>query len=137
MTELVLTLLIWIGSNSSYEAPVNLPNLVFTNEHNMCAMYGINQKKRCEDMRLRGFFDKKLSIFMRDDFDLNNPHHQSQLLHELVHYVQFKNMKDTHYCLGSLELEAYDLQDKWRSRHGLQPVLADFNRLMLEASCSS
>lgn len=137
MTELLMSLLVWIGGHSAYNAHIDLPNLVFTNLHNMCANYGINNKQRCEDMKLRGFFDKRLSIYLRPDFDPGDPHHQSQLLHELVHYVQFINMKSRNYCLGLLELEAYDLQDQWRVSHGLKPVLGDFNRLMLEASCSS
>jgi hypothetical protein len=41
------------------------------------------------------------SVFLRQDFDISNPHYQFQLL------------------------------------HGLEPVLADFNRLMLEACCSA
>ena len=137
MNELMLSFLIWIGANSSYDARQSLPNIVITDEYNMCARYGINNKQRCEGMRLKGFFNKKLSIYLRPDFDINNPHHQSQLLHELVHYVQFSNIGKNDYCLGQLELEAYDLQDKWRSGHGLQPVLGDFNRMMLAASCEA
>ena len=137
MNEIMLSFLVWIGANTSHNTNLNLPNIVMTNQHNMCANYGINHKQRCEAMRLKGFFNKELSIYLRPDFDENNPHHLSQLLHELVHYVQFQNMKTEHYCLGALEVEAYDLQDRWRKNNGLQPVLADFNRLMLEASCDS
>ena len=137
MNELMLAFLVWIGHHSTYNTNLDLPNIVITNQHNMCAMYGIDQKTRCESMRLRGFFNKKLSIYLPQDFDVNNAHHQSQLLHELIHYVQFKNMDDDKYCLGLIELEAYDLQDKWRDQKGMKPVLADFNRLMLEASCNA
>jgi len=38
---------------------------------------------------------------------------------------------------GHLELEAYQLQDNWREINGLSPMLAGFNELMLEASCSA
>ena len=137
MNELMLAFLVWIGDKTTYNTEINLPNIVITNEYNMCAVYGINHKQRCESRKLRGFFNKELSIYLRSDFDVTNPHHQSQLLHELIHYVQFQNMDDDNYCLGLIELEAYDLQDKWRHEKGLQPVLADFNRLMLEASCSA
>ena len=137
MNEVMLSLLMWIGANSSYDTQLNLPNIVITEEQNMCALYGINNRQRCKDMKLRGFYDKRMSIYLRPDFELDNPHHQSQLLHELIHYVQLHNRDNKDYCLGLLELEAYDLQDKWRNRLGLKPVLGDFNRLMLEASCSA
>lgn len=137
MNEIMLSFLVWIGANSDYDTHLNLPNIVITEEQNMCALYGINHKQRCKDMKLKGFYDKRLSIYLHPDFNADNPHHQSQLLHELIHYVQFRNRDDGDYCLGLLELEAYDLQDKWRQRQGLQPVLGDFNRLMLAASCSA
>ena len=107
-----------------------------TEQSNLCQHYGIHQKHRCQAQRLAGFFDKNITIYMRVSYDLDDPHHQSQLLHELVHYVQWENRQaDDHYCLGLIELEAYELQDKWRVKNGLQPLLSDFNRLMLEASC--
>ena len=138
MNELMLSLLLWIGDHSAYNANLTLPNLVRTEQSNLCQQYGINQKDRCQAQRLAGFFDKNTTIYMRISYDLDDIHHQSQLLHELVHYVQWANQKkDGHYCLGLIEVEAYDLQDQWRKQHGLQPVLSDFNRLMLEASCEA
>lgn len=138
MNELMLSLLLWIGDHSAYNAPLTLPNLVRTEQSNVCQNYGITQKDRCQAQRLVGFFDKNLTIYMRIGYDLDDIHHQSQLLHELVHYVQWANKKnDDNYCLGLIELEAYNLQDQWRMQHGLQPVLSDFNRLMLEASCEA
>jgi len=94
MNELMLSLLVWIGANSSYPIGRQLPNIVFTEPYNMCAVYGISQKQRCKDMKLKGFYNKRLSIYLRPDFDINNPHHQSQLLHELIHYVQFRNIQN-------------------------------------------
>ncbi len=137
MKELMLSLLTWVGANTSYQVDVALPNLAMVTEHNMCAVYGVNNKSQCDALKLRGFYNKASTIYMRMDFDLHDPHHQSQLLHELIHYIQWANGRDESECLGHLELEAYDLQDRWREERDLAPVLADFNRLMLEVSCSA
>ena len=138
MNELLLSMLLWIGDQTPYDSYIALPNLVQTEQFNLCQQYGINHKQRCKDQRLVGFFDKNLTIYMRVSYDLNDLHHQSQLLHELVHYVQWSNkLPNELYCLGLMELEAYDLQDKWRAQRGLKPVLSDFNRIMLEASCDA
>lgn len=138
MNELMLSLLLWIGDHSGYDTLLTQPNLVRIEQHNLCQHYGIHHKQRCHDQRLAGFFDKNMTIYMRLSYDLNDTHHQSQLLHELVHYVQWANKQPgEQYCLGRMELEAYDLQDRWRVQQGLQPVLSDFNRIMLEASCEA
>lgn len=137
MKELVLMLMSWIGSHSGYAVPEQLPNLVFTTQHNMCALYGIDQKASCDASGLRGFYDKELTIYLGADFDPDNRHHQSRLLHELVHYVQWQNTAHDVTCLGHLEVEAYDIQDKWRDTQGLNPILAEFNRILLTASCDT
>lgn len=137
MMELVLGLMSWIGAHSGYILPADLPNLVFTTQHNMCALYGIDHKARCDASGLKGFYDKHLTIYLGTDFDPTNKHHQSRLLHELVHYVQWKNSAEHKTCLGQLEVEAYDIQDQWRKKNGLAPILAEFNRILLEASCDA
>ncbi len=137
MTELMFSLMLWLGANTSYNTTQELPNIVFTTQHNMCALYGIHVKSRCDDARLRGFYDKKLTIYLDVDFDTRDPHERSQLLHELVHYVQWANGQQTSTCLGHLELEAYNLQDAWRAENDLQPSIGEFNRMMLTASCDA
>ena len=137
MTDLIFALLTWIGGQTGYNTTLELPNVVFTNKHNICALYGISEKGRCEAAQLKGFYDKQLTIYLGLDFDINNPHHQSRMLHELIHYVQWANGKHTTSCLGHLEVEAYDLQDKWRAGHALKPILSDFNRIILSASCDA
>ena len=137
MSEILMALMVWIGANTQYNTTLDLPNVVFTTQHNMCAQYGIRDKTRCDDARLRGFFDKKLTIYMSVNFDSADPHSRSQLLHELIHYVQWANGRGADTCLGHLELEAYVLQDRWRTQNDLRPTLGDFNRMMLSASCDA
>lgn len=137
MNDVIFALLTWISSQTTYSTIVELPNIVFTNRHNMCALYGIHEKGRCEAAQLKGFYDKELTIYLGLDFDINNPNHQSRLLHELVHYVQWSNNKNSSTCLGQLEVEAYDLQDKWRGDNQLKPIMSEFRRIMLAASCDA
>ena len=136
MSDLMLAMLLWIGDNSQYNDLLNLPNISKVEQHNMCALYGINNKQRCEMQRLVGFFNKDLTIYMRQDFRPDTLHRQSQLLHELVHYVQWANMHvNEDYCLGQMEHEAYVLQNQWRAQNGLEPVSDEFTLMMLAASC--
>ena len=54
------------------------------------------------------------TIILREGFDINTVHDKSILLHELAHHLQYQNYKNENAaCLGELEREAYDLQDKW------------------------
>ena len=137
MKETIFILLSWIGSHSNYDVPLNSPNIVLTTRHNMCALYGIQQKSQCDSSGLAGFFDKNLTVYLPTNFDVDSQHDVSKLLHELVHYVQWANGENKDTCLGQLEVEAYDLADQWRAEQGLGPTLAVFNRILLEASCDA
>jgi hypothetical protein len=135
MSELLLGLLVWIGAHTGYSTDVELPNVVMTTRHNMCALYGISAKDRCDSAELKGFYDKDLTIYLDTDFDSRDNHHRSRLLHELVHYVQWKNGRNKHACLGKLEAEAYELQDAWREENGLAPGTSPFKIILLAAAC--
>ena len=137
MAEVIMGLLIWIGANTEYDVDFPQPIVVMTTLGNMCQLSGIQDKRSCEVSGLKGFYNEKETIFLGADFDANNTHHVSRLLHELVHYIQYKNGMGKSRCRGEIEVEAYDLQDKWREARGLAPILPAFNRLMLEASCSA
>ena len=135
MNELIFSLLLWIGDHSPYDVYLQHPNIAQVTPHNLCTRYGIDHKQRCEDMRLVGFYDTRQTIFLTTHFDGKSLHQQSQLLHEMVHYVQWSNGLNNDYCLGQHEREAYELQDMWRIQNGLTPVLSEFNAMMLAASC--
>lgn len=135
MHNIIIGLLTWIGMNSNYNTELSTPNIVMTELHNICSQYGINNKKRCQDSRLQGFYNKYQTIYLKLDFQQHDLDDQSKLVHELVHYVQWKNGHNKSTCLGHLELEAYKIQDRWRVQHGLEPKLDEFRKMMLQASC--
>lgn len=137
MKEVLISLLAWIGANTSYDVDVNLPNIAMTDRYNICVLYGIKSRGQCDAAKLQGFYNKAYTIHLRSEFDVDDPNDQSRLLHELIHYVQWSNHQQKNTCLGRLEVEAYELQDVWRVSHQLVAILDPFKKLMLEASCDA
>lgn len=137
MTNLILSLLVWLGMNTDYDIDIALPNIVMTEPYNMCSAYGINDMGKCKAARLMGFYDKDTTIYLRISFNQTDLQDKSRLIHELVHYLQWSNGRHMTECLGRLEVEAYELQDQWRTEHGLKPVMDEFRKIMLNASCDA
>ena len=135
MDNLMFALLTWIGSNTNYNVELALPNLLLTEPHNICANYGIQSKGQCVAAKMKGYYDKKFTIYLYNDFDSEDPVDRARLIHELVHYVQWANNKHQTTCLGHLEVEAYDLQDRWRANYNLGESIDPFRKLMFAASC--
>ncbi|UCE90012.1 MAG: hypothetical protein JSW10_04090 [Pseudomonadota bacterium] len=69
MQDILFSLLAWIGALTGYDVRLELPNLVMTTTHNMCAQYGIHHKSQCDHAALKGFYDKDLTIYFGTDFD--------------------------------------------------------------------
>jgi hypothetical protein len=137
MEALILSLLGWLNLHTEYFVQIELPNIVITEEANMCNTYGIKDAGTCKATRLKGFYDRDLTIYLHADFDPEDPVDQSRLLHELVHYVQWYNSVDEGACWGHLEVEAYSLQDEWRAQHHIDNPTDPFKLVMLEAACDA
>lgn len=137
MDALLFSLLAWLELNTDYDTRVGLPNIVVTEQGNMCHTYGIAEKGTCQTTKLKGFYNKNLTIYLHAEFNPQDLNHQSRLLHELVHYIQWNNGRDQGECWGHLEAEAYQLQDRWRADHNVAVVTDPFKLIMLEATCDS
>jgi len=135
MQDILIGVLTWISANSSYNVEQFTPNLTFTEPSNICANYGINHKGRCDASQLVAFYNKKNTIYLPLEFNHQSKEDQSILVHELVHYLQWSSNKNKQVCLGKLEVEAYELQDKWRTSHNMESTLDPFKMIMLAASC--
>ncbi len=135
MQDIVILMLIWIGSQTPYDIHGSLPNIVLTEENNICKNYGIDNKGRCQAASIKGFYNKRYTIYLPNHFDIASVEDQGRLLHELVHYVQWSNGKQNSTCLGHLEVQAYELQDQWYANHNLARATDPFKMVMLEASC--
>lgn len=136
MEELMLALIGWINLNTEYDTRVELPNIVITEPANLCRQYGIDKKGTCKATHLKGFYNRGNTIYLHKNFDPEKKHDQSQLLHELVHYVQWHN-ELSNECWGTLESEAYTLHDDWREEHNLARHADPFKLIMLEAACEA
>ena len=136
MGELIYLMMAWIAERTDYPAPVTQPNVVIIERANLCAQYGIQTPTECGSLKLAGFFNEEQTIYLRGDFDPDEPAHQAWLLHELVHYLQWEaGAQDD--CRGALEVEAYELQDAWREQHGLAAASDAFTLFMLGMACSA
>ena len=135
MEAVILSLIAWLNLHTEYDTNVDLPNIVITEQANMCQSYGIRDAGTCKATKLKGFYDKRLTIYLHSDFDPQDPTDQSRLLHELVHYIQWQNERGSNDCWGMLEVEAYNLQDYWRMLHDIPGETDPFKLVMLEAAC--
>lgn len=135
MNDILIIMLVWLGANTSYNTNISIPNIIQTESANLCKNYGITSQGQCATAQLAGFYNRHHTIYLHQHFNHRNVNDQGRLLHELVHYVQWSNGKHKTTCLGMLEVEAYDIQDKWLARYNLDASLDPFKRVLLEASC--
>ena len=110
MKEILIGLLLWIGSNSHYNTNIPAPTVIFMNEQEMNKVYYKGQEPVGE---LHGFYNLEQDvIILKDTWDRRNPWDLSILLHELVHYVQ--DMNDIQFqCNMEMEKMSWPLQQKY------------------------
>lgn len=107
MKELMLSLILWIGANSTLPVEgVTLPEIEFLSSEELHTLYTIEDA--CDTGEIRALYDlNNALIYLLDDWDDSNLIDRSFLLHELVHHLQkeegyeFKIIRDE---------ESYELQ---------------------------
>jgi hypothetical protein len=134
--------LIWIAASMGMDGRLEAPNVIRLSQDELNA--------GSEHVALLGdeyfvhgqYRPGEDTVYLRDDFDLQNPYHRSVLVHELVHYVQ--DIRNIRYdCQAMYEEEAYRLQAAWNAEQGLrvQPipyfVLADIRECREDAFAGS
>ena len=131
--------MIWISLATGWAIP-DVPKYVLFNDEQMiqmaydCAGEGAVENKYICEMPVEeltnnpaiikpiALFDTRDHVIMLpDDFDEKKIRDQSILLHELVHYMQWKlELYPKNYtCRQQTEFEAYDLQEKFLAERGL------------------
>ena len=118
MKEILVGLLLWIGSNSHYNINVPVPTVIFMNEQEMNRVY---YKGREPIGELHGFYNlEKDVIILKNTWDRRNPWDLSILLHEVIHYVQDIN-EIQFQCNMEMEKLSWPLQQKYLIEvHGIQ-----------------
>ena len=106
MKELMVSLLLWIGANSTLPVEgVPLPEIEFLSSEELYTLYTIEDA--C-DTNYRALYDMNHTIiYLLDDWNKSNLIDRSFLLHELVHHVQ---KEEGYESRGMREEESYQLQ---------------------------
>jgi len=107
MKELMLSLILWIGANSTLPVEgVTLPEIEFISSEELHDLYTIEEA--CDTVEIRALYDlNNTIIYLLDDWDQNNLIDRSFLLHELVHHLQ----KEEGYEFRIMrEEESYEIQ---------------------------
>ena len=103
MKELIISLMLWIGTNTDYGVDFPVPRVE--------RMGIIMEEIIFPDYE--GFYDyKKNIIYIRRELDLKDPWTQGVLLHEVIHYLQDMNNAQFE-CTAEMEKDAWPLQKKY------------------------
>jgi len=129
MIELIMSLMVWISVHTNYIIP-DPPSIVLNTKVELRdTIYGCKELKTknptkwneiCREMDWQA--KSVVAVYNHDSkvihlpiyFDLKKLSHQSILLHELVHHIQYANEYNKKVqCMEELEAQAYTLQEKW------------------------
>jgi hypothetical protein len=133
MEELILSLLMWLGSNTAYSIPQELPKIDYRSQEALQTMRRGAEAQESQ-LEVRALYDPlSRTIFLRNDFNPDSKEDQAYLLHELVHFLQFENRR-SFVCIAESEPEAYDLMRKWMKEEGL-PDTFDEGFLFIVGLC--
>ena len=86
MDVLLISLIGWINLYTDYDTLVDLPNVVFTEQANLCQNYGISNPGTCRATQLKGFIVNYLSVGWPDDCSFYNVWQNCGMLVALVAY---------------------------------------------------
>lgn len=126
MSALLLALLAWIGGQTGYAVPATAEELPAVERLDPAAMarlvYPQASQERLRQRTVLGAYDVHKgpngTIYLSADLDLADEANQGVLVHELVHFLQYRSGK-AFRCLGKMEAEAYAVTRAWLAERGL------------------
>jgi hypothetical protein len=124
--SIAAALLLWINANSGYEYAGDPPHITTTDPENLAHMIlgEIAWIPERAKSGLKGLYvvDTQ-TIWLRDDFDPQRQEDLSHLVHELVHFLQYQQGDAQRLACGrELEIEAYNIQNRYLSTHDLPTI---------------
>jgi len=135
MKSLVASLLLWINANSAYEYLGEPPDVRTTDTESLVYLVlgEIPRMPERAKTAIRGMYDVDTkTIWLRDDFNPDDPENVAHLVHELVHFIQYHEADNNQKklpCGRKLEREAYQVQNQYLLAHhvpGLEKELVHF-----------
>ena len=123
MKSVVVSLLVWLNANSHYEYFAEPPVVRTTDPESLVYLVlgeipRMPARAKTAIRRLYGVDTK--TIWLRDDFNPEDPENLSHLIHELVHFLQYRpENRELRPCGRELEREAYEIQNKYLAAHNL------------------
>ena len=109
--------LLWVIAQVGPSGPLPAPTVQWASQEEMvrvaaAADPAMRNHIRDHGLRLGGLYlPDRDKIYLLDSLDLDDPRHQSILVHELVHYVQ--DQLGVTGTVQQLEDQAYALQERW------------------------
>ncbi len=140
MKETVFALLTWIGSNTSlvYEGD-HSPDVVRVPQETLNQVYYrgvVPQRAQGQDAGVMSFykFDEG-RIYLVDTVDPSTVEGKGALVHELVHFLQFRHgLEKKAKCIRQLERAAYEAQADFLMENGETPTF-DKMQIILRSTC--
>jgi hypothetical protein len=118
----MVALLTWVAAHSGYSVPDTLPDVVAMTQFDF-ELYLCEQMEQCESpmphAEILALFDfESRTVYIRQGFDPDDREHQSTLVRQLVHFLQALAGRSRN-CRGVLVQEARQIENRWRTDHGL------------------
>jgi len=76
-------------------------------------------------LTLGSYVHSHKAIYLRYDIDIDRPRGRGVLLHEEVHYLQWKHGEHYYKCIEELEHQAYTVENNYLANFGLSVSLPD------------
>lgn len=123
MNSLIAAFSIWLTVNMGV-ANVSTPNIDYLPPEKLAELYYGKPVSKDAALNIEAIYsDVTQTIYLRDDWDVDDLNDQSTLLHELVHHMQVINGIE-HECLRQREHQAYELQMQWLREKGVEDPMA-------------
>jgi hypothetical protein len=115
LNSLIAVYIAWIVAQTGLAVPER-PVIHFVTPAEMADRFGAPDSNGLEFQAL--YNREERTIYLPNDWHVEDLRNRSALVHELVHHVQRQNGVQAP-CVAALERQAYDLQVKWLREQGI------------------
>ena len=141
MKELALALLTWIGSHTSLAYNGNdLPQIIQISQHQLVHILydgSLPQGLDIDSVTVEGLYNfHDGNIYLSRRIDLSTTEGRAVLVHELVHYLQYRQGLDRSVpCMRALEPSAYAAQAEYLRQYGEQALFNE-GQVLAVSTCT-